>query len=55
MIPIVGLVWSALLTVVGTHAACDRVGRRLRLVRHRWLTRRHGQMLKRALSGGEVR
>jgi hypothetical protein len=35
-------------TYVGTHAACDAAAVRLRLWRHRRLTRRHGTMLRRA-------
>ena len=50
-IPIVVLVWAALFTVVGTHAACDSVARRLRRARHRYLTRKHGTMLQRTRAG----
>lgn len=39
-------------TIVLTRAACDRVKARLRMAYHRRLTRRHGQMLRRALDGG---
>lgn len=53
-IPIVFVVWAALSTVVGTHIVCDRVARRLRLARHRRLTRRHKQILQRALSSDET-
>ncbi|HEV2342996.1 MAG TPA: hypothetical protein VGS97_02780 [Actinocrinis sp.] len=44
---------AASATYVGTHEACDRIGARLRLARHRRLTRKHGRMLERARNGGE--
>lgn len=41
----------ALASMVGTYAACDAVKARLRRRRHYRLTRKHGQMLRRALGG----